>query len=280
MNPEPSPPAESAALFPGADGNGRSLSIPLPPGRIVGRGGRGAGEPVLWVSDAPAPPGLWARARADHPRSGLWPLLLGGGDEVYRRWLSGELIARETSPADHDPAAVLAQLWHEHTEVDEEDPEAGDQDLEDIAPYGAHWPGLASATAPTADPGQRADEIAEEVIDAYPAMRLGLVAAPSGPDALTAVGWAGAVNYSETAPLSAVLRDWGRRFGVRVVAANVDTLYLSVAAPPADEQQALAVAAEHFAFCPDNIWQGGDPPTLSAYALRLIGDTSWTFWWD
>jgi hypothetical protein len=35
-------------------------------------------EPVLWVSDRPVPDAgdLWARLRAEHPRSGLWPLPL------------------------------------------------------------------------------------------------------------------------------------------------------------------------------------------------------------
>ncbi|WP_446040814.1 DUF4253 domain-containing protein [Streptomyces sp. SID1121] len=40
-----------------------------------------------------------------------------------------------------------------------------------------------------------------------------------------------------------------------------------LAAPPVSERDALLVAAEHFALCPDNIWQGSRPSTLAAYAV-------------
>ena len=64
------------------------------------------------------------------------------------------------------------------------------------------------------------------------------------------------------------------------VAGQLADLYVSVTAPPASVDEALPVAAEHFAFCPDNIWQGRQPYTLTAYASRLVGANSWEFWWD
>lgn len=67
-------------------------------------------------------------------------------------------------------------------------------------------------------------------------------------------------------------------FGARVVRLGSDTLSLSVAAPPADRGAALAVAAEHFAFCPDNVWQATG--NLGAYADQLINAHEWGFWWD
>jgi hypothetical protein len=76
------------------------------------------------------------------------------------------------------------------------------------------------------------------------------------------------------------LRQRHRRFGACVVAVGFSTLHLSVAAPPAGEREALLVAAEHFAFCPDNIWQGSRPYTLAAYAERITGARRWDFWWD
>ncbi|MEJ3655644.1 DUF4253 domain-containing protein [Actinomycetes bacterium KLBMP 9759] len=60
-----------------------------------------------------------------------------------------------------------------------------------------------------------------------------------------------------------------------------DTLYLSVAAPPTTTEHALRVAAEHFAFCPDNIQQGEcGAETLTGYAELIRGRNSWSFWWD
>ncbi len=40
------------------------------------------------------------------------------------------------------------------------------------------------------------------------------------------------------------------------------------------------MSAEHFAFCPDNIWQGSSPYTLAAYAERITGARRRDFWWD
>jgi Domain of unknown function (DUF4253) len=75
-----------------------------------------------------------------------------------------------------------------------------------------------------------------------------------------------------------VLRSWEERFGARVVAVGFDTLDLSVAAPPTTADQALGIAAEHHAFCPDNVWQGsGD---FAEYAGCLINADNWSFWWD
>ncbi|MFD3872821.1 DUF4253 domain-containing protein [Streptomyces sp. NPDC058623] len=55
---------------------------------------------------------------------------------------------------------------------------------------------------------------------------------------------------------------------------------MSVATPPTSREDALLVAAEHFAFCPDSIWQRPRPQTLDAYAERLINTRCWEFWWD
>jgi hypothetical protein len=40
----------------------------------------------------------------------------------------------------------------------------------------------------------------------------------------------------------------------------------------------MRVAAEHLAFCPDNV--DGSVHELAEYAEQLIGAHSWTFWWD
>ena len=40
----------------------------------------------------------------------------------------------------------------------------------------------------------------------------------------------------------------------------------------------LAVAAEHFALCPDNIYQGAG--SIRRYAAGLPGTAIWSFWWN
>jgi hypothetical protein len=109
--------------------------------------------------------------------------------------------------------------------------------------------------------------------------RIGLVAASRAADVITALGWLGGANvHQDPALMSAVLRSWENRWAARVVEIGFDTLTLTVGIPPRDRQTALALAAEHFAFCPDNIWQAAD--TLIAYAGSLQESRLWSFWWD
>ncbi|MFF2776658.1 DUF4253 domain-containing protein [Streptomyces sp. NPDC058052] len=258
--------------------------IPLPAGRMVTAGeGDGATQP-LWLSDGPAPFGSWGRIRAVHARTGLWPLLLEPlqGQRDFRPWASGELYPEGSSrPAGHDPAALLAAWWEGCTSVDEEDdPLSAEERLAVTAPYGAVWPGLAPGRTPSEDPGGHAAETAEVFLSFGTDARLGLVEAASGAEALALVGWSGPANHeNDTGRIAAVVADWERRFGARVFAVGFDTLRLSVAAPPATLEEALPIAAEHFAFCPDNVWQG-HCADLRAYAEHLVGADAWTFWWD
>ncbi|MFF1482249.1 DUF4253 domain-containing protein [Streptomyces sp. NPDC058301] len=240
----------------------------------------------LWLSDGPASAELWSRLRAEHVTSGLWPLLLDSrtpGEGEFRPWASGELFPESmSSPDAHDPAELLARWWQAYTRIDEDDdPLAADDRHAVTAPFGSAWPGTAPARTLAVDPDVMAAHYAQIFTAQRPLSRLGLVAARCGADALAAVGWDGPANYdNDTATYSAVIRGWEQRFGVRVVAVGSDTLHLSVAAPPASAQDALLVAAEHFAFCPDTIWQGARPHTLAAYAERIVDVNCWEFWWD
>lgn len=262
------------------------LETPLPPGRTISSEDGSGVDQSFWLSDGPAPAGLWARICAEHARTGLWPLLLDSrdpDDSEFRPWASGELSPeRMSSPRAHDPAELLAQWWGEYTVTGEDDDMLPPGERAAVtAPFGQRWPGLAPARAAGPDPDKEAAEYAEFFASLRPHVHLGLVPAASGADALTAVGWDGPANYdNDTAKFSAVLRTWEQRFGARVVAVGFDTLHLSIATPPTEPQHALLVAAEHFAFCPDNIWQGSRPHTLTSYAERLVDAHSWEFWWD
>ncbi len=238
----------------------KALTVPLPAGKHI-RPDLDDDEPaVLWLSKTPPPPGLWEELRAAHPTSGLWPLLLTPLDgDAARPWVEGELVPGEMSdPADHDPADLLSSWWTSYA--------AGNGD----------WPGLAPAGADLAGADATADREAAALLASRRPWRLGLVAAGRGADALTVAGWDGPANHTgDTAHISAVLRSWEDRFGARVVGLGFDQLFLSVAAPPATEGEALRVAAEHLAFCPDTV-----EDDLAGYAARLVDAPAWHFWWD
>jgi hypothetical protein len=244
-------------------------------------------DPVLWMTEGPVTVELWQRWYDERVRTGLWPLLLTGdvdpGSTELRPWQSGEFFPDDLAKADAvTPAAQLAEWWSSHTHLDDETLTDGERTRHAAIyePYGDQWPGLAPAGEWLGTPDDHAAGMAAALISHQPAHRLGLIAANRGADALAVVGWAGPLNYGRIAPFAVVLRSWERRFGARVIGASFGSLYVSVAAPPTSEDQALHVAAEHFAFCPDNIWQNTRPATLRAYAHQLVGDHAWSFWWD
>lgn len=248
------------------DPSGRSLGLQLPPGKLVDATIDGTWhEPLMWYADEPAAPRGWADLLPARRTAGLHPLLIEGGHR--KEWPEEWGLSPDSTsyPGDHDAEDVLAASWEDLT-ADEE------------------WPGLAAPQTSSADPDKEAAEVASILTDEGSWMhgaRLALVPARRSADIPAAVGWSGPVNHEgDVARLSAVLRSWEDRFGIRVVALTFDQLVVSVAAPPMTQEDAEAVAAEHLAFCPDNIHQGRHT-TLAAYAThRVLDQPAWTFWWD
>jgi hypothetical protein len=246
-----------------------SFGLELPPGRLIDTTVDGPWhEPLLWLADEPATPGTWTAFQQTPRTYGLLPLVVdvGGSHGGPEDW---ELMPDEMSyPGDHDAEEVLADFW------------------EACAADGEKWPGLADEpeTSRAADPDTVAAEIADTLLEhggPHKDPRFALVPARRSADIPAAIGWTGPANHeNDVARLSSVLRSWEDRFGIRVVALGFDHLLVSVAAPPTTHADAEALAAEHFAFCPDNILQSS-APTLPAYAeRRLLNQPAWHFWWD
>ncbi|MFG2356796.1 DUF4253 domain-containing protein [Streptomyces sp. NPDC048521] len=272
-----------------ADPSGRSAGLRLPPGRLIDATIDGPWrEPLLWHAGGPAAPGHWAALGVPARRAGLLPVLLdvdgtqGGPEDWQLR------PGRTSYPGDHDAEEVLAEYWgDEEPEGAEEGQAYGPDDelAELLAPFGFDWPGLAPAGPLTVDPDTCAARLADSLTDGSSARatggpRLALVPARRSADIPAAIGWSGPLNHeNDVARLCAVLRSWEDRFGIRVVTLGFDTLVVSVAAPPVDLADAEALAAEHFAFCPDNLTQSG-LGSLGDYAKALVGERAWHFWWD
>lgn len=241
-------------------------------------------QPVLWITDAPvADAGAQLdRLRAPAALMSLTPMMMVGMDsEPTRPWDSREFCPTDPRRVDNfDAAEELAHAWKEcFAEQDEES-------LAPVQPFGVEFPGL--ATPPIFNPPSGFMRLLTKAFDpaddratlaSLTSKRIGLVAAGRPADVITALGWTGAVNmHQDQALMSAVLRSWEAHWAARVVEIGFDTLTLTVGNPPRDRETALALAAEHFAFCPDNIWQGAE--TLPAYAETLTNSGVWSFWWD
>ncbi|MFJ9640182.1 DUF4253 domain-containing protein [Streptomyces sp. NPDC101178] len=262
--------------------------LDLPPGSLVDATLDGPWpEPLLWYAHGPAAPGDWADLRAAGRRVGLLPVLVTGGhrDQWPEEW---DLCPDGTSyPGDHDAEEVLAGYWADH--VDHADDETGDGAAaeEDAPGPGSSWPGL--APVPAREAAEDADTaaaglagvIAAAADDSLGGARIALVPARRSADIPAAIGWSGPVNHeNDVARLCAVLRSWEDRYDARVVALGFDTMTVSVGRPPTTLAEARALAAEHYAFCPDNIDQS-PPYDLDVYAEKaVLNQEAWSFWWD
>jgi hypothetical protein len=292
------------------DGTDAAWNLPggLPPGKWVtpdpafARDGQASG-PTLWLTDDPVPDEarMWAALLREHPRSGLWPLLLVtlrphghwaaryeamGGEEFLRRharrpWHAGELAPVPAAAVDAlDAESVLATWWDQVTGQDGGDPRI----MPPEQPF-ERWPGLASASPSGADPDDFAVALAEspgglnQLTGRDDGVHIGLVPAADGAAALASCGWLSRRGLVEQD--AAIIRSWQDRFGARLCMASTDSLALSVAWPPESPDHCLRVAAEHLAYeTPEILHVSGTSVTFAQYAADLSGSHVWWFWWD
>lgn len=240
-------------------------------------------SPTLWQSDTPVaePVQLWTRCQRHEGVTGLrpvlsrWPIHPGPAShpaEIAAYQLEPSLEASWRSyrelqlsglgiPADLLPADV--QPW---------EPDPG-------PPY-EQWPGLAPAVdaAEGNDPEQvpplvLADLLADPRGLGEP--YLVLVPAARSADIPAVMAWDADVPHVQ---LSAMLRSWEDRFGIRVVAFHHAWIYVSVARPPRTAAHAAHVALEHVLTGAYNVNEGWPP--FADYAASLLGARLWSFWWD
>jgi hypothetical protein len=265
------------------DPSGASIGLhrrALPPGQVVEVPGAG---PLYWVSEGVPAAEDVACARAGFAESGMWPLLVDGGGLLVRDprerasyWL-GE--GRPSDVSEHDPEGWLAGRWGTLIAENEANDyyEPGER-VSGLAPGGTGWPGLAPAAA-----WDGADDCADATTEFLlvngwlEQPRMVLVPAASGSDALIAARCTLA-EIDDVAGHAAVLGSWEHRFGARVIALRPDTLFVSVAAAPAERLQAAHIACEHFVFAPDNVLQNSD--SFPEYVDSLVDMALWGFWWD
>ena len=252
--PDADPPRDLVAFAPGT----------MPATHTLGITGSGV-EVRGFYAPADDLVGWWHRLRAEHARSGLWPVLLG--DEL------GDLSAALTpeSRDGYDDAAELRRA--EAMSLDE---------LQTLrrTRYGSDGDFFAHLEVAFDRPPGAVRRHAATFSSASADGLVALVPAAAGWQVPVVLGWEGGVNYDlEPVDHGVVLRDWHERFGVELVGLSTDqVLEVLVRRPPTDPADAIAVARELYLYCPDLVDQGEG--TLTALAQDQVGSESWQFWWD
>jgi len=76
----------------------------------------------------------------------------------------------------------------------------------------------------------------------------------------------------------ALAKDWHERFGARIITAHFDTVEFKVDRPVSTREDAMELAREFYAYCPDIVDQGTG--TIDSLAATMLGAKVWFFWWD
>jgi hypothetical protein len=76
----------------------------------------------------------------------------------------------------------------------------------------------------------------------------------------------------------AIWKYWQQEYGAKIVGVSNDVIEAHVSKPPTTEDEAMALAWQHYAYCNDIIDQGDE--TVAKLASVLINHHCWYFWWD
>ncbi|OZM71015.1 hypothetical protein CFN78_23010 [Amycolatopsis antarctica] len=248
----------------------QGLSECAPAGLSLAPGSRRGG---MWVTDrALDRPDRYGHCVAEYERTGLWPVLVPYDERFAASgedWIDDRARLRPALDRVDGLSAVrvLRDWWP-----------GGCCEGACLRPYGPEFPGLATPVR------SRTDRLANAgntgvLLATRGKYRLGLVRVDRPADIPAAFGWAGAAGMTgDVAALSAVLRSWEERFSAVVTVLGFDVLEVAVAAPPRAGAHALALAAEHRAFCPDV--HVGEHTGLQHLAQDLLQRRRWRFRWN
>lgn len=213
----------------------------------------------------------WTALRERHPRTGLWPVVLGADTQAIDQLTWRVNILAEDTPGiplldDVTPAPELFVAWMG-------DPAADDY-LNDVPRH------LAKLEADQDQIRERLSARSDvEAVRAVAGERvhIALVPAAAGWEVPALLAWSGAERDSiGGGEHLSVLHFWHETYGAELVALGLDTLECLVDRPPENARAAFELAVQHYAYCPalmDNL-----VPAMGALAATLFG-RHWLFDW-
>lgn len=258
------------------DGSTSIGGVIVPPGRALRSARAGAVarlSPVLWATNAPFPkaPDAWMVYYETSTETGLVPIMLRNlRSDPRRPWDNGEFeLGNLSEVGAYDVGELLGRMWAEAVAS------SAGASAELLDPFSVDFPGLAPPSEP---PAVSDDDRFEEILRSIPAARLGVVVADRPADIPAVLGWNGAAGSRWTpAERSAILRSWEARFGATLLELGFDAMSIILEDPPWSLDEALPIAAEHFAFCPEFVHRRAG--TLRQWAESLVGQPFWLFSW-
>ena len=212
----------------------------------------------------------WERIRAEGKG---WPVIVGGDEGLYAicDQFSIDTPSVLNPDATDRPVQPVEQIIAKSRTI------AMPGDL--FKPTGED--GAHPASGPWPDRAERVEmTVATDLMNGRPFARVHIVTLPTRaswevPAYLRWGGW----NACPAAEVQcATLRRWQDLYGAELVGIDRDTINLRVKRRPKDRAEALALARECYAYCPDTVDQGVG--TIEALAATLMASDWWFFWWD
>lgn len=111
-----------------------------------------------------------------------------------------------------------------------------------------------------------------------PSIHIGLVDLPVVWHLFAKLGYGGWNDCPPPEVQVALHKYWLGKYKVSPVYVGPDTVEMLVTAPVDNQEDALALAAEQYAYCYDIVEQGTE--TVGKLASSLLGSKYWYFWWD
>lgn len=230
---------------------------------------------------------LWRQLRTLVSHTSLWPVLIGGDNELaaLREYVSSQEFG--TTKEILDAAARLdPYLWLEerHEELIDEILEFGgplfspsaDESLGDREDFRAMprgpWPEQASPSGEFLIP---LHPVTKEPLQKVNVVLVPTVVCWHVPAYLRYGGW----NECPSREVQvAMMKLWQDHYGAEVVGIAGDVVEMQVERPPSTKLDALRLAKQQYLYCQDIVDQG--TRTLESLAAVLLDGTSWFFWWD
>jgi hypothetical protein len=204
-----------------------------------------------------------ARLRSEWRATGLYPVILGGGDHAAAPdWEDDEELDPVRTIA--DSRAIDAPAWFEE-QVRRAEP---DEFLE----FEGQWP---EGPVEPAELTAHTDILRKKPL---PEVSIALLRLDAPWEAFAHLGWGAWNECPEPEVHCALHRYWGEQWGAQVVSITHDVVECAVSRPPQTREDALRLAREQYIYCRDIVEQGTE--TVPALAASLLGAPFWFFWWD